>query len=268
MTRALLADSTFAVRAVTRDASSLKAKQLAEMGADVVEADVFDEASLREAYDGAYGAFCVTFFWAHMSVAKEHVEARNMANASRATDLQHVVWSTLEDTRWAVSLDDQRMPTIAGQYKVPHFDGKSEADAFFFEAGVPTTFLQTTFFWENFLNGMGPTRNESGNLELTLPLGTGTLAGIATDDIGAVVAGIFNDRDRFVGKTFGIAAEFVNGKQIAAAFSEVTGEAVDYRPMDFDDYRKLDFRLRKSLATCFSTTPTFQSISSHGVRPS
>lgn len=251
VTRALLADGKFWVRAVTRDASSPKAKNLAELGADVVEADVNDPASLREAYDGAYGAFCVTFFWEHMSVEREHAEAQNMATAAKATHLQHVVWSTLEDTRGAIPLDDHRMPTIAGRYKVPHFDGKSEADAFFFKAGVPTTFLQTTFYWENLLNGMGPTRSEGSNLELTLPLGTGTLAGISTDEIGAVVAGIFNDRDRFVDKTFGIAGDFVSGEQIAAAFSEVTGEEVSYHPLGFDDYRKLGFPAAEEFGNMF-----------------
>ena len=47
--------------------------------------------------------------------------------------MKHVIWSTLEDTRKWVPLDDDRMPTLQGKYKVPHFDGKGEADAFFRE---------------------------------------------------------------------------------------------------------------------------------------
>lgn len=60
--------------------------------------------SLTKAFDGAYGAFCVTFFWAHFSPEKEMAEAKAMAEAAKATGLRHIIWSTLEDTRrWVAS---------------------------------------------------------------------------------------------------------------------------------------------------------------------
>ena len=51
----------FRARAITRDASSAKARELATLGAEVVAGDVDDEESLVRAFDGAAGAFCVTF---------------------------------------------------------------------------------------------------------------------------------------------------------------------------------------------------------------
>src|SRR5919206_3593778 len=73
LARAILDDksSQFAVRALTRDPNSEKAKALADAGAEVVEADIDDVKSLRKAFTGAHGAFCVTFFWAHMKPEKE-----------------------------------------------------------------------------------------------------------------------------------------------------------------------------------------------------
>ena len=47
-----------------------------------------------------------------------------MAAAAKAANLQHVIWSTLEDTRKWVPLNDDRMPTLMGKYKVPHFDAQ------------------------------------------------------------------------------------------------------------------------------------------------
>src|SRR6204780_5635076 len=101
LVRAILADPTgqFAVRAITRDPSSDKAQELATLGAEVVSADIDDEASLERAFAGAYGAFCVTFFWAHFSPEQELKEAANMAAAAKAAGVEHVIWSTLEDTR-------------------------------------------------------------------------------------------------------------------------------------------------------------------------
>jgi uncharacterized protein YbjT (DUF2867 family) len=81
----------------------------------VVAADIDDEASLKKAFSGAYGAYCVTFFWAHFSPEKEQQEARNMANAAKAAGLQHVIWSTLEDTRKWVTAQRQSHADIAGQ---------------------------------------------------------------------------------------------------------------------------------------------------------
>ena len=74
----------FKARAITRDPNSDKAKALKDLGAEVVAADIDDEASLKKAFAGAYGAYCVTFFWAHFSPEKEQQNARNMASAAKA----------------------------------------------------------------------------------------------------------------------------------------------------------------------------------------
>ncbi len=174
LVRAIMNDPNggFTVRAITRNANSDKAKELAALGAQVVAGDVDDVASLEKAFAGAYGAFCVTFFWDHFSPEKEMAHARNMAQAAKQAGLQHVIWSTLEDTRLKVPLSDDRMPTLMGKYKVPHFDAKGEANAFFTEAGVPTTLLHTSFYWDNLIHfGMGPKKGPDGKLAITLPDG-------------------------------------------------------------------------------------------------
>ncbi|HZF65637.1 MAG TPA: NmrA/HSCARG family protein, partial [Chitinophagaceae bacterium] len=178
-------NSEFSVRAITRDVNSEKAKELARQGAELVSADIDDPASMHKALEGAYGAYLVTFFWSHFSAEKEMTEAQHMAEAAKAAGLQHVIWSTLEDTRKWVPLDDDRMPTLMGNYKVPHFDGKGEADKYFTDLGVPTTFLRASFYWDNFIYfGAGPKKGPDGKLYLTFPLDDKKMAGIAAEDIG------------------------------------------------------------------------------------
>ena len=138
-------NSGFSVRAVTRDVSSDKAKELASLGAEVVAGDVDDMESLKAALAGAYGAYFVTFFWAHFSPEKEMSEAKNMAMAAKEAGLKHVIWSTLEDVRKYVPLEDDRIPTLNGKYKVPHFDGKGASDQYFIDAAVPVTFFGNLF---------------------------------------------------------------------------------------------------------------------------
>ena len=244
LVRAILEDTEgpFSARAITRDPTSDKAKALADAGAEVVRADLDDPSSLRAAFDGAHGAFCVTNFWEHFSAEKEMAQARNLAEAAKAAGVAHVIWSTLEDTRRFMDLDDDRMPTLQGKYKVPHFDSKGEADAFFEELGVPTTYLLTCGYWENFIFfGWEPQRLPDGELALVLPLGTRRLSGIAVDDIGRCALGVFRAGSRLVGKRVGVAGEHLTGEQLATALSKALGEKVRYAPLSFDAYRALGF---------------------------
>jgi uncharacterized protein YbjT (DUF2867 family) len=253
LVRAILNDTSgpFAVRAITRSPDSERAKTLAAAGAEIVAADVDDERSLKQAFAGAFGAFCVTNFWEHYSPERELAQAENMARAAKAANLQHVVWSTLDDTRKWIPLDDDRMPTLMGKYKVPHFDAKGEADQFFRDAGVPTTFLLTTFYWDNFLSGAGPQRGPDGKLALTLPMGDQKLAGIAVEDIGKCAYGIFKRGSELVGKTVGIAGDHLSGEEMAKALSRAVGEEVEYRPLSFEVYRGLGFPGAQDLGNMF-----------------
>ncbi len=244
LVRAILADRSgqFKPRAITRNPKSEKAKGLADAGAEVVAANVDDPASLQRAFEGAYGAFCVTFFWDHFSAEREVTEAGYMAEAAKQAGVQHVIWSTLDDTRRFVPLHDDRMPTLQGKYKVPHFDGKGEADALFKKAGVPTTFLLTSFYWENFIYvGAGPKRGPDGKLMLVMPMGDKKLPGIASEDIGKSVVGLLKRGPEFIGKTVGIAGEHLSGAEMAAAMTRALGESVTYQDVPPEVYRAFGF---------------------------
>jgi uncharacterized protein YbjT (DUF2867 family) len=253
LARAILADpsSGFAVRALTRDPNSDKARALADAGAEVVRADLGDPSSIEDAFVGAYGAFCVTFFWDHFSPEREKAEARTMAEAAREAGVKHAIWSTLEDTRLWCPLDDDRMPTLMGEYKVPHCDAKGEADAYFREAGVPTTFLLTSFYWDNFIHfGMGPTPGPDGRLGITFPMDDRALPGIAAEDIGRCALGIFK-RPELIGQKLGIAGEHLTGDEMAAAFGRVLGQEVVYNAVPPEVYRSFGFPGAEDLGNMF-----------------
>ncbi|MEX1185686.1 MAG: NmrA/HSCARG family protein [Gemmatimonadaceae bacterium] len=260
--RAILADRSggFAARALTRDPGSDKAKALADLGAEVVQADLHDPASVRRAFEGAYGAYCVTFFWAHMSTEAELAEARSMAEAAKSARLQHVIWSTLEDTRKLVPLSDNRMPTLMGKYKVPHFDVKGEADALFAASGVPVTYLVTSFYWENFIYfGMNPKKGADGKLTLSLPMAGAKLAGIAAEDIGKTAYAIFKKGPAATaGKRIGIAGEHLSGAEIAVKMSKALGQDVTYTAVPFEVFRNLGFPGADDLGNMFQVYAEFE----------
>lgn len=251
LVRAILNDpeNLFQVRALTRNPDSEKARAL---GVEVVKADLDDVESLKHAFQGAYGAYCVTNFWEHYSPEKEMSQAANMAEAAKYAGLEHVIWSTLDDTRNWIPLNDNRMPTLKEKYKVPHFDAKGEANKFFTDKGVPTTFMMASFYWENMIYfGMEPQRDANGVLTLTLPMGERKLPGIASEDIGKCALGIFKRGPEYIGKLVGIAGGHPTGKEMAEALTRALGEKVKYNAVPADVYRGFDFPGADDLGNMF-----------------
>jgi uncharacterized protein YbjT (DUF2867 family) len=254
LVRAILNDANggFSARAITRDVNSEKAKALAKLGAEVVSADLDREESLKKAFSGARGAFCLTNYWEHFTPEKEISQIGNLARAAKGANVKHAIWSTLEDTRDQCPLNDDRMPTLQGKYKVPHFDTKGGSDHFFTDAGVPTTFLLTSFYWDNFINfGMGPSAGPDGVLGITFPMGDKKLPGIAAEDIGKCAFGIFKAGPQYIGKRVGIAGEHLTGKEMAAAFSKVFGVDIRYNDVSPDVYRSFGFPGADDLGNMF-----------------
>jgi uncharacterized protein YbjT (DUF2867 family) len=241
--RAILADSAggFSCRAVTRDPSKDKAKALATAGAEVVKGDLDDVESLKKAFAGVHGVYAVTNFWEHFSGEKEKAQAKNIAEAAKAAGVKHVVWSTLEDIRKFMKPDDKRMPMLQEKYRVPHFDAKAEANALF--SGLPTTFLVTSFYWDNlYMFGLAPKKGADGKLAWTFPMGNEKMAGIAAEDIGKVAYGIFKAGQQYIGKTVGILGEALTIDEMGKVLTKVLGVGpIQYNAVEADVYRGFGF---------------------------
>jgi uncharacterized protein YbjT (DUF2867 family) len=261
LVRAILADKSgeFTARALTRDVNSDKAKALAKLGAEVVKADIDNYDSLKSAFAGAYGVYAVTFFWDHFSPEKETAEAKQIAKAAKEANVKHIIWSTFEDTRKWIPLSDNRMPTLQGKYKVPHFDAKAEANEYFTELNLPVTFLLTSFYWDNFIYfGMGPKKGPDGKLAITIPMGDKKLPGIVAEDIGKSAYGIFKRGNDLIGKTVGVSGGHLTGKMIADSFTKALGQEVVYNAVPFDVFRGFGFPGADDLGNMFQFKHDFE----------
>jgi nucleoside-diphosphate-sugar epimerase len=122
-----LAAGHYHVRAITRNTSSAKAQALRDAGAEVVSADLNDEASLVAAFAGSSAIYAVTDFFepfaAHgpeKGMEIEISQGKNLANAAFKTpSLRHYIWSTLPNGK----------EISKGKYLVPHFEAKNKIDA-------------------------------------------------------------------------------------------------------------------------------------------
>lgn len=261
LVRAIAEDKSgqFTARAITRKPDSDKGRALRDLGVEVVAGDADDPSSLPAALDGAYGAFCVTNFWEHLDADREGRQASAMARATKAAGLQHVVWSTLEDVRKWVPVNDDRLPTLYGKFKCPHFDSKGVVDHVFTEEGAPTAFLRAAFYWDNFIYfGMGPRKGEDGNLILALPLGGAKLPGVAASDIGACAYGLFKEGPGNAGTYTGVAGENLTGQEMAEKMGRAMGQTIHFVDVPFDAYRKLGFPGAEDLGNMFQFQQMFE----------
>ena len=260
LVRAIAADKNgpFTVRAITRNPKSDKARALVDLGVEVVAGDTDNPSTLTPALAGAYGAFCVTNFWEHLDADREGRQATAMARATKAAGVQHVVWSTLEDVRKWVPLDDARLPTLYRKYKCPHFDSKGEMDDVFTKEAAPTTFMRAAFYWDNFIYfGMGPRKADDGNLVLALPLGGAKLPGIGAEDIGKCALGIFREGTKTVGSYIGVAGETLSGEEMASKMGRAMGKTINFYDVPFDAFRKLGFPGAEDLGNMFQFQQMF-----------
>jgi uncharacterized protein YbjT (DUF2867 family) len=262
LARAVLADpqQRFALRAVTRKPDGEPARALARAGAEVVAADLDDPYSVRRALQGAHGAYFVTNFWEHFSPQRELDQALTLATAAAQAGLRHAVWSTLEDTREFLPADGSRMPVLQGQYNVPHLDAKGEANRLFTEHKLPTTFLYTSFYWENLIHfGLGPKRDARGRLQFVLPMDQARLPGIGVEDIGRCAFGIFVRGHSPAVKSIGVAGEHLSGAEMAAQMAAALGEPVEHLALPPDDFRALGFPGADELGNMFQFKRDFES---------
>jgi uncharacterized protein YbjT (DUF2867 family) len=152
---------------------------------------------------------------------------------------------------------DTRMPFFQGKYRVPHFDGKGEADAYF--AGLPVTFLVTSFYWDNLYGfGLGPKKTADGSYNWVLPMGDKRLAAIAAEDIGKCAYGIFKAGSEYIGKTVGIVGESLTMAQLSAALEKALGIKVNYQAVEPDVYRGFGFPAAEELGNMFQVYRDFE----------
>jgi hypothetical protein len=150
------------------------------------------------------------------------------------------------------------MPMLQEKYRVPHFDAKADANAYF--SGVPTTNLVTSFYWDNLYTfGLGPKKGDDGQLSWAFPMGTAKMAGIAAEDIGKAAYGVFKGGDAYVGKTVGILGEAVSIEEMGKTLSKVLGVGpVKYNAVEADAYRGFGFPGADELGNMFQAYRDFE----------
>jgi len=259
LVRAILNDPNggFAVRAITRDVGSVKAKELAKAGPKSSRPMWMMRRVSSGRFRALTGRIASRFLGAFF--AGEGVgRGPGHGHGARDARLQHVIWSTLEDTRQWVPLNDNRLPTLMGKYKVPHFDAKGEANRVFTELGVPTTFLLTSFYWDNFIHfGMGPKPGANGHLTITLPMADKNCPH-CRGGYRPVRLWHFQEGPRIHRQDRGDRGSTSDGTQMAASLGRALGREVRYNAVTPEAYRGFGFPGAEDLGNMFQFKRDFE----------
>lgn len=243
--RHLLARGDFAVRAFTRNPESEASKELRWLGAEVVQGTLDDRASIRAALQGVYGVFGVTNYWEHFARELEH--GRNLINAVAGAHVEHFVFSSLPSV----------YKESNGELSAPHMDLKYELEEYARSLGIPSTFVHVAFYFDNFFSFFPPQKAADGKYRFGFPQGDTPLAGVAAEDIGGPVAGIFSNPSDFLGKTVGIVGEDLTGHDFAAILTAVSGKEVQYNHIPREVFASFDFPGADDLADMFDFNRRF-----------
>lgn len=242
MARTLLEDGTFRVRVVTRDPKQKAAKELRLRGAEVVQGDQNDEASMARALAGAHATFIVTNYWENCSQEQEVKQGKLLADLAKRLGLHYVVYSGLENIR----------KLTAGRLAAGHFDGKGEVEEYFRDIGVPMTSVRLPCYFENFLSYFLPQKAPDGkSYLLSLPMGNVPMDGMAVSDLGPVVLSLLKNPEEYVGRNIGLSTCRHTAEEFAALLTKHTGKVVLDAKTTPEDYEKLGFPGAQDLANMF-----------------
>ncbi|GAA5826883.1 hypothetical protein JCM3770_003359 [Rhodotorula araucariae] len=236
---ALLAQTDFAVRALSSHPSSAKAqaflnrhKESAHLGRlTIVKGDLDDPVELQEALKNVYGVFAAM----PMQTQREGDEAievrqgKTLVDACKAIDVEHFVYSSL--------------PSIAklsgGKYThVTHFESKATVAEYAQAQLRNVTLVMPAMFYSNLAWPSFAQREADSSVRFCFPLKPTTPIQWVDDryDIGNFAAAIFAAGPAAMrGKTYPVYAPPVTSAEFAATYHALTGEAARFDPLARDE---------------------------------
>ncbi|XP_066294357.1 nmrA-like family domain-containing protein 1 [Branchiostoma lanceolatum] len=237
---ALLEDQDFKVRAVTRNASSDKAKALQGKGAEIVQASLDDPSTLGPALQGSHGVFVVTNYWEHMDQEREIKQGKDIADAAKSAGVLHVVFSGLENVE-----------KIAG-FPCPHFDNKGQIEEYMTSLELPVTFVRYSAFYENYISGLKPKKQEDGTYVLGVPMEGAAMDIVSAGDMGPAVRAIFKNRAEWLGRAVGFSGDKLTIQQTADILSKhLAPKVFNSSDMTADAFGQLGFPGADDLGNMF-----------------
>jgi len=211
------------VRAVTRKPDGEPARALAALGAEVVQGDLDDAASLQRAFAGAWGVFAVQNTW-EAGVEKEEEQGKRVADVAKAAGVEHFVYASVGSAHRKTG--------------IPHFDNKSRVEDKVRALGFPSfVILRPVFFMENLTSPWFKPYIDQGNLAVGIKPDT-RLQMIAVADIGKYGRLAFEKHAELNGRAIDIAGDELTMPETAEVMSKAAGRSISHFQVPIEEIRK------------------------------
>lgn len=197
------------VRAVTRTPGSDKAEALAMLGAEVVQGDMEDRASLEVVFDGIPRVLSVQN-WVTNGVEGEIRQGKLVANVARSAGVEHLVYASAG--------------TGERGSGIPHFENKIVVEDYMRQLGLPFTIVRPTPFMEllsekEFYPAMGTWGVEPKVVGWDTPL-----PWVAVHDLGLAISNVFEDPRTYIGQDITICSDVKTLAESQAIFTAIDGK--------------------------------------------
>lgn len=211
------------VRALTRQPESEKARELKRLGAEIVQGDLDDPASIERALKGAWGAFSVQNSW-EAGVEKEEAQGMRFTETARRAGLQHFVYTSVGSAHRKTG--------------IPHFENKARVEAKVRSAGFPSyAIIRPVFFMENLTSPWFLPAIQEGTLAVGIRPET-RLQMIAVKDIGKYGAWAFEQHEKLNGRSIDIAGDERTMPEAAAILGRAMGREVRHFQVPIEEVRE------------------------------
>ncbi|KAH9851437.1 nmrA-family protein [Lenzites betulinus] len=229
--------SPYAVRALTRNTESQRAKELANRGVELFEGNTDDLDSVYRALDGVYGAFVNTDSFTLGESKEVFTGIRIFELAKQIKTVKHYVWSSLDNI---IKKGDYNP-----MYNAEHYAGKGRVsdwmraqESIVGEDTMSWSILTTGPYMDMLKMGMfGPLKvRPDGTHVFASPIGKGHVPMITLTDVGFWARHIFDQRAETSGQELEVASDWVGWDALVATFTRVTGKKAEYVPLSIDDW--------------------------------
>ena len=202
------------VRALVRQEDA-RAESLRQLGAEVVQGDLTDLASMHRAIEG-----CARIYFG-MSVSASYLEATvNTAAVAR----HHGVEAFVNMSQMTVSEMSITETTNSPQHKL-HWLAEQALEW----SGLPVITVRPTVFLEAFFLRVGAASVRERD-ELVLPFGNSKTSPVSAVDVARAVSVILDNPEPHIGHVYNLTGfESANMDQYANAFSQALGRTIRYR---------------------------------------
>lgn len=218
---AMLLEKGHQVRALVRREDE-RAEALRQLGAEVVQGDLTDLASMHRAIEG------VKRIYFGMSVSPAYLEATvNTAAVAK----HHGVEAFVNMSQMTVSQMSITETTDSPQHKLHWLAEQTLA-----WSGLPVVTVRPTVFLEGFFLRLAAA-SVRDNDELALPLGNSKTSPISAVDVAHAVAEILDDPAPHIGQVYNLTGfESADLNHYARVFSEALGRTIRYRNVSLAEW--------------------------------